>query len=184
MITAKQVKEALLRQELTQQQVANAAKVSPSVLSNWFAGRREPSDIVKAHVALALGLADETASAAAPSPEDAAALEIMDALGMGEAPEPIPEPTPEPEPEATPEPTQELSGDSPAELIWELTRLPGYTLDGGSMCILLPRDSDLEGFCRNLEALDVMQRTDAIDAHAHSVAVASLLRQYKRRDAQ
>lgn len=179
MITQKQVKEALQKSELSQAQLARKVKISPASLSNWFAGRQELSDATRERIAEELKLTDKESGSA--SPEDAAAQEIMNALGMGEAPEPEPETAVKSEPEATPEPepTQELSGDSPAELIWKLTRLPGYTLDGGSMVILLPRDSDIEGFCRNLEALDTMLDHGDIDADAHRTVCESLLACYK-----
>ncbi len=207
MITQKQAKEALQRSGLSQAQLARKVKISPASICNWFAGRQELSDDTLERIAKELKLteAESTAQpggfAPTPVPENAvnaAVKDIMDALSAPEEPEaePDPEPAeepeaePEPEPEPDPEPAEEpkTSGDSPVELIWELTRHAGFYLykdQDERLCIAVPdRDRDLKRFCDNLKALDVMQQTDAIDAHAHSVAVASLLRQYKRRDAQ
>lgn len=190
MITQKQVKEALQKTELSQAQLARKVKISPASLSNWFAGRQELSDATLERLRLALDLTDEESGST--SPEDAAAQEIMDALGLGEAPEPIPEIEPEPEPEAEPdpEPAEEpkTSGDSPAELIWELTRHAGFYLykdQDERLCIAVPDgDLDLERFCDNLRALDGMLLANNIDARAHSVVVASLLRLYRQEEDQ
>lgn len=200
MITQKQVREALQKSELSQAQLARKVKISPASLSNWFAGRQELSDATLERLRQALDLTDEESRST--SPEDAAAQEILNALGMGEAPEPEPEPElepePEPEPETAvkpepeatpePEPTQEFSGDSPAELIWELTRHAGFYLykdQDERLCIAVPdSDLNLERFCDNLRALDGMLLANNIDARAHSVVVASLLRLYRQEEDQ
>lgn len=196
MITQKQVKEALQKTELSKAHLARKVKISPASLSNWFAGRQELSDATLERLRLALDLTDEESGSA--SPEDAAAQEIMDALGLGEAPEPIPEIEPEPEttiepePEAEPdpEPAEEPKtvGDSPAELIWELTRHAGFYLykdQDERLCIAVPDgDPDLERFCDNLRTLDGMLMANNIDARAHSVVVASLLRLYRQEEDQ
>ncbi len=121
--------------------------------------------------------------------EDLAAQEIMDALGLTEEedePEPAAEPAPEPEPE--PEPTVEIRAQSPAELIYELTRYAGFYLykdRDERLCIAVPDgDLDLERFCDNLRALDGMLLANNIDARAHSVVVASLLRLYRQEEDQ
>lgn len=116
--------------------------------------------------------------------EDLAAQEIMDALGMSD---PDPEPAPEPETEPEPEPTVEIRAQSPAELIYELTRLPGcyiYEDRDGDFDIAIPRSSDLERFCRNLQTLDTMLDCDDIDADAHRAVCESLLRLYRRKEDQ
>lgn len=188
MITQWQVKEALQKSELSQAQLARKVKISPASLSNWFAGRQELSDATLERLRLTLDLTEEESRST--SPEDAAVDKIMNALGMGEAPEPEPETAVKPEPEATPEPepTQELSGDSPAELIWELTRHAGFYLykdQDERLCIAVPdSDLDLERFCDNLRALDGMLLANNIDARAHSVVVASLLRLYRQEEDQ
>ena len=198
MITAEQVREAMQKQELTQNRLAGMAKVSGSVISKWHSGQAMPSEITKARVALALGLADagelddeQVSAALAPeaddlhaSDEDAAAAEILDALGMTEEEddeEEEPEETPAPVPAAKPEPRAEAY---PAELVWELTRLPGVRLNADSMTILLPKGGALERYVRNLDALDTMLEAGDIDADAHLIAAASLLGMYKRREAE
>ena len=198
MITAEQVREAMQKQELTQNRLAGMAKVSGSVISKWLSGQAMPSEITKARVALALGLADagelddeQVSAALAPeaddlhaSDEDAAAAEILDALGMTEEEddeEEEPEETPAPVPAAKPEPRAEAY---PAELVWELTRLPGVRLNADSMTILLPKGGALERYVRNLDALDAMLEAGDIDADAHLIAAASLLGMYKRREAE
>ena len=227
MITQKQVKEAMQKQELSQRQLAQKAKISESTLSNWFAGRQNPSDITLTRLALALGLdvgdttdeqitdapaeeapeispaTDEDAveaeiQTAADAPaysddaesavwthEDIAVAEIMEALGLAEEedePEPAAEPAPEPETEPEPEPTVEIRAQSPAELIYELTRLPGcyiYEDRDGDFGIAIPANSDLERFCRNLQTLDTMLDHGDIDADAHRTVCESLLARYK-----
>ncbi len=188
MITQKQVKEALQKTELSQAHLARKVKISPASLSNWFAGRQELSDATLERLAKELRLTGEEFGNA--SPEDAAAQEIMDVLGLGEAPEPIPEIEPEPEVELDSEPAEEPKtvGDSPAELIWELTRHAGFYLykdQDERLCIAVPdSDLNLERFCDNLRALDGMLLANNIDARAHSVVVASLLRLYRQEEDQ
>lgn len=205
MITAEQVREAMQKQELAQNRLAGMAKVSGSVISKWLSGQAMPSEVTKARVALALGLADagelddeQVSAALAPeaddlhaSDEDAAAAEIMDALGMTEkedddeedaealvvrkaAPEPVPAPTP----------NAARAEAYPAELVWELTRLPGVRLNADTVTILLPKGGALERYVRNLDALDTMLEMGDIDADAHLIAAASLLGMYKRREAE
>lgn len=190
MITAEQVREAMQKQELTQNRLAGMAKVSGSVISKWLSGQAMPSEVTKARVALALGMDPGAPAAAAEEPdelnateEDAAAAEIMDALGMTEEDdeEEEPEETPAPVPAAKPEPRAEAY---PAELVWELTRLPGVRLNADSMTILLPKGGALERYVRNLDALDTMLEAGDIDADAHLIAAASLLGMYKRREAE
>lgn len=205
MITADQVREAMQKQELTQNRLAGMAKVSGSVISKWLSGQAMPSEVTKARVALALGLApageldDEQVSAAlAPeaddlnaSDEDAAAAEIMDALGMTEAEDDDEEDAEAlvvrkaaPEPAPAPTPNAARAEAYPAELVWELTRLPGVRLNADSMTILLPKGGALERYVRNLDALDTMLEAGDIDADAHLIAAASLLGMYKRREAE
>lgn len=198
MITAEQVREAMQKQELTQNRLAGMAKVSGSVISKWLSGQAMPSEVTKARVALALGLADageldddQVSAALAPeadelhaTDEDAAAAEILDALGMTEEEddeEEEPEETPAPVPAAKPEPRAEAY---PAELVWELTRLPGVHLNADSVTIMLPKGGALERYVHNLDALDTMLEAGDIDADAHLIAAASLLGMYKRREAE
>lgn len=197
MITAEQVREAMQKQELTQNRLAGMAKVSGSVISKWLSGQAMPSEVSKARVALALGLADagelddeQVSAALAPeaddlhaSDEDAAAAEIMDAINMTAEDEDDEEPEeqPAPVPAAKPEPRAEAY---PAELVWELTRLPGVRLNADSVTILLPKGGALERYVRNLDALDTMLEAGDIDADAHLIAAASLLGMYKRREAE
>lgn len=204
MITAEQVREELKRQELTQKQLAGKAKVSSAVISQWLSSKAEPSDISKARIALALGIAapgeldDQQVGAALAAPddlfrtdEDAAAAEILGILGESAAPAPAAAdtdvahtaPAPEPAPEPRPDPREV----SPAELLYLLTRLPGcyiYEERDGDYSVALPRASALERFARNLAALDAMLQAGDIDADAHLIAAASLLGAYKRREAE
>lgn len=205
MITAEQVREAMQKQELTQNRLAGMAKVSGSVISKWLSGQAMSSEITKARVALALGLADagelddeQVSAALAPeaddlhaSDEDAALAEIMDALGMTEAEDDdekdaealvVRKAAPEPAPAPTPNAARAEA--YPAELVWELTRLPGVRLNADSMTILLPKGGALERYVRNLDALDTMLEMGDIDADAHLIAAASLLGMYKRREAE
>lgn len=199
MITQKQVKEALQKSELSQAQLARKVKISPASLSNWFAGRQELGDATLERIAQELKLTEAEAESTTqlggfvPYPvfEDAvnaAVKDIMDALGAPE--EPATEAEPEPEAEPDPEPAEEPKtvGDSPAELIWELTRHAGFYLykdQDERLCIAVPDgDLDLERFCDNLRALDGMLLANNIDARAHSVVVASLLRLYRQEEDQ
>lgn len=210
MITAEQVREAMQKQELTQNRLAGMAKVSGSVISQWLSGKAMPSEVTKARVALALGLADageldddQVSAALAPeadelhaTDEDAAAAEIMDALGMTEEEDDDEEDDDEedaealvvrkaaPEPAPAPTPNAARAEAYPAELVWELTRLPGVRLNADSVTILLPKGGALERYVHNLDALDTMLEAGDIDADAHLIAAASLLGMYKRKEAE
>ena len=200
MITAEQVREELKRQELTQKQLAGKAKVSSAVISQWLSGKAEPSDISKARIALALGIAepgeldDQQVGAALAAPddlyetdEDAAAAEILGILGESTAPAPAAADTDVAHTAPAPEPRPDPREVSPAELLYLLTRLPGcyiYEERDGDYSVALPRASALERFARNLAALDAMLQAGDIDADAHLIAAASLLGAYKRREAE
>ena len=114
MITAEQVRAAMREHELSQSQVACMNKVSQPVISQWLSGGREPSEVSRTRIALALDLigpgesddaaigealnADAEAEALARSASDdvtlydsdeaAAAAEIMAALSMHDDPDP------------------------------------------------------------------------------------------------
>lgn len=100
MITAEQVRAAMRKWELSQAQLARMSKVSQPVISGWLSGQREPSDISKTRIAMALDLLapgdanDEQVSAAlAPEPESGEPEEIP-AL---DPPEPDPAPAARPD---------------------------------------------------------------------------------------
>lgn len=132
MITAEQVREEMRRQEISQTQLANKAKLSQSIISKWLSGTSEPSDITKQRVARALGLQDETPEpeipgivGTEPSDEDAAFDAIAAALGL----------TPPEEPEEAPEPkipaADNPAPDAPKELSSvEALILAALQLDG------------------------------------------------------
>ena len=190
MITAEEVREAMIEQEISQRQLSYKSNVSASVISSWLSGRAEPSDISKARIALALGLpADAEPEAISRAEEDIAAEKILDILQPEPEPEPESEPTPEPEPEPEPEPAPEPKP-APrryprglADMLYELTRQPGVSLNNETMTVTLRPDESLRRFLRSLEALDTMLEMGDIEPEIHTVAEASILGSWHRREA-
>ena len=114
MITAEQVREAMRRKELSQKQVANMSRVSQPVISDWLSGKREPSDVSKTRIGLALDLMEageandqQIGAAIAPGTEDAPEVPALEPLDPEDA-------APAGEPDAEPEKDHGLMSDEDA----------------------------------------------------------------------
>ena len=87
MITEKDVREAMQKQEMSQLVLAHKAGIATGTLSDWLSGRREATDRTKLKVAVALGLEDPSVlmdgEPVAPTATDGSDEEQKEAMPRG-----------------------------------------------------------------------------------------------------